>query len=393
MSPNNFSYSRIAIVIVAAGKGERLGSSVPKQYLPLYKDHCILTSTIAAFKDHLPSAFIQCVIGQGDFPRYEQAVKCLPPLLPPILGGTSRQESVLNGLRALKNHKPDVVLIHDGARPFISPPHIDSLLTALTTHRAAILALPVVDTLKREQVKGFVSYTVDRHQLWRAQTPQAFHFNHILQLHEQSQTLTLTDDASICEAYNLPVHLVLGCETNLKITTSSDYEKALIMVQNKRLADIRVGQGIDVHATEPGDGIWLMGIFIPAPFRLIGHSDADVGLHSLCDALFGAIADGDIGSHFPPSDPQWKGADSKKFLHYAAQRVKEKGGTIQHVDVTILGERPKVSPHKDKMRQCVAGILEISLDRVSVKATTTEKLGFIGREEGLMAMATATVAF
>ena len=400
------SQLKIAVLIVAAGKGERLGGPVPKQYLPLGKAQSILGHTISAFQHCLPEALIQVVIGVGDTYLYEQCIESLPPLLPPVEGGMTRQESVLRGLQALQcavlespepDQAPDIVLIHDGARPFVTKSLINRLLKAVTKNSAAILAVPVVDTLKRQTEGGGIDCTIDRHHLWRAQTPQAFDFEKILSLHQEhkihASSTPLTDDASLFEAHGFPVQLIPGCDTNFKITTIEDYEKALKMTQEKELPDIRVGHGVDVHATEPGVGIWLMGVFIPAPFQLRGHSDADVGLHSLCDALFGALSDGDIGDHFPPSDPHWKGADSKKFLSYAGQRVKERGGVIRHVDVTILGEQPKVSPYKEKMKQCVADILNLPPQRVSVKATTTERLGFIGREEGLMAMATATVVF
>ncbi len=383
----------IGVVIVAAGKGTRLSSHLPKQYLPL-GHQSILKHTIDAFLDHDPSFLIQVVISDSDQLIYEKSIENAS-LLPPVVGCKTRQESVFNGLKALEKHHPDYVLIHDAARPFIKGKLISDVLRELNEYTGAIPAIPIVDTIKREGDGQAIETTIDRQGLWRAQTPQAFHFGTIFEAHQRlSAEQDLTDDASLLEKENIPIKLVMGCEDNFKITTAEDYKKAQKMTQSlPSIPDVRLGHGVDVHATEPGEGVWLLGIFIPASFRLIGHSDADVGLHSLCDAIFGAISDGDIGQHFPPTDPQWKGADSKIFLQYAGEKVKEKGAILTHVDVTILGECPKISPHRQHMQQTVAQILKIDPNRVSIKATTTEKLGFIGRGEGLMAMATATVVF
>lgn len=390
--------SKEAVIIVAAGKGLRLDKQTPKQYL-LLQGKSILWHTIQAFRQENPNRLIQVVIGESDHDLYAQSIGSMAEdnthLLPPVIGGETRQESVFFGLEALAPYHPTVVLIHDAARPFVSQKIIRDVLDTLKTHAAVIPGIPLVDTIKRTDLKQNIIQTIDRNHLWGVQTPQGFHYPLIWDLHQQlKQKQDLTDDASLCEAVGLSVKIISGDTHNMKITTLDDYQKACIMIHQlppPHVPDIRVGNGVDVHATEPGDGVWLMGIFIPAPFRLVGHSDADVGLHSLCDALFGAICDDDIGQHFPPTDPQWRGADSKKFLGYAAQKVRDKKGVISHVDVTILGERPKISPVRNQMREVVSKILDIPMDRVSIKATTTEKLGFIGREEGLMAVATATV--
>lgn len=394
--------SKEAVIIVAGGKGLRLDTQTPKQYLHLHGKP-ILWHTIQAFYQQNPDRLIQVVIGECDHDLYAKSIDSMAidptnqnnlHLLPPVMGGETRQASVFLGLQALAPYQPTVVLIHDAARPFVSQKIIHDVLDTLKTHAAVIPAIPLVDTIKRTDALENIIQTIDRNHLWRAQTPQGFHYPLIWDLHHRlKQQKDLTDDASLCEAVGLPVKIISGDENNIKITTPADYEKACTMMNNlsPHAPNIRVGNGVDVHATEPGDGVWLMGVFMPTTFRLVGHSDADVGLHSLCDALFGAICDGDIGQHFPPTDPQWRGADSKIFLGYAAQKVRDKKGIISHVDVTILGERPKISPVRDQMREVVSKILDIPMDRVSIKATTTEKLGFIGREEGLMAVATATV--
>lgn len=380
---------KIVALIMAAGRGLRIGGPLPKQYQSL-RGKSILEQSIMAFLDHSGIDAVRVVIGAGDEQLYAQTTAVLqsPKLLTPIIGGMERSESVRLGLESLESLSPRHVLIHDGARPFTSNDLISRVIETLEHHNGVVPGVLVVDTLKRAP-ENKIEATVDRCNLYRAQTPQGFDFTTILGAHRKLQHLSnLTDDASLLEHLNIPVQLVAGDPKNRKITLLED-----IKGDQMSVPDIRVGHGIDVHAIGPGEGVTILGVFIPAEFSLIGHSDADVGLHSLTDALLGAIGDGDIGQHFNPNEERWKGADSSLFLKEAARRVRERGGNISHVDVTILGERPKIAPYREKMIARVAEILDVEASRVSVKATTTEKLGFVGREEGLAAFATATVVF
>jgi 2-C-methyl-D-erythritol 4-phosphate cytidylyltransferase/2-C-methyl-D-erythritol 2,4-cyclodiphosphate synthase len=374
-------------LIVAAGRGARFGGELPKQYLAL-GGSTVLRHAVAAFATHPQIAGVLVTIRPEDHGHYERAIAGLT-VLPPVAGGAERQDSVRLGLEALAAHSPDRVLIHDGARPFPDAALIDRVIDALDRASAAIPALPLGDTIKRVE-DGLIRETVDRSQLWRAQTPQGFHFAPILAAHRAAAGHVLTDDAAVAEAAGIAPLIVAGSEENLKVTTAEDLAAAerLLMA---RQADIRVGHGFDVHPYGPGDHVMICGIAIPHEVAPVGHSDADVGLHALTDAVLGAIGAGDIGMHFPPSDPRWRGASSDRFLAYAAALVRERGGTIASVDVTVICERPKIAPHRDRMIQQVAAILEISADRVSVKATTTERLGFLGRGEGIAAQAVATV--
>jgi len=374
-------------LIVAAGRGTRFGGALPKQYLPL-GGKSVLRHAVAAFGAHPGIAGVQVVIREEDRRIFAEAVTGIA-LLPPVAGGAERQDSVRLGLEALIPHDPARVLIHDGARPFPDPALIDRVLDALDRAPAAIPALPLGDTIKRV-ADGTIRETVDRAQLWRAQTPQGFHFKAILAAHRAASGQVLTDDAAVAEAAGMAPLVVLGSEDNLKVTTAQDLASAERLLA-ARTGDIRVGQGFDVHAFGPGDQIMVCCIAIPHEVGLVGHSDADVGLHALTDALLGAIGAGDIGMHFPPAEPRWRGAASDRFLAHAAALVREKGGEIAAVDVTIICERPKIAPHRARMIERVAAILEISPARVSVKATTTERLGFTGRGEGIAAQAVATV--
>ncbi|HEX3863942.1 MAG TPA: bifunctional 2-C-methyl-D-erythritol 4-phosphate cytidylyltransferase/2-C-methyl-D-erythritol 2,4-cyclodiphosphate synthase [Stellaceae bacterium] len=374
-------------LIVAAGRGSRFGGVMPKQYLPL-GGGSVLRHAVSAFATHPRIAGVQVVIRAEDRVAYETALSGLS-LLPPIPGGAERQDSVRLGLEGLLAHRPRQVLIHDGARPFPDAALIDRVLDALDRHPAAIPALPVGDTIKRVE-DGHIRETLDRSQLWRAQTPQGFHFDAILEAHRTAAGRVLTDDAAVAEAAGLAPIIVAGDENNLKVTTTHDLAAAERLLSS-RLGDIRVGQGFDVHGFGPGDRVMICGVEIPHSAALVGHSDADVGLHALTDALLGAIGAGDIGQHFPPSDPRWRGAASDRFLDHAAGLIRDRGGIIAAVDVTIICERPKISPHRAAMVDRVAAILRIAVDRVSVKATTTEKLGFTGRSEGIAAQAIATV--
>ncbi len=348
----------------------------------------MLRRTVRAFLDHPGIASVRVAINPDDRIIYDQAIDGLD-LPPPVAGGATRQDSVRNLLEALDAAQDDLVLIHDGARPLVSQAVIDRTIAALSHARGVIVALPVSDTLKRAN-GNIVLDTVDRTALWRAQTPQGFRFETIRSAHRAVTGLDLTDDAAVAERAGCSVELVMGEHDNFKITTSDDLTRAERAVQAS-LGDIRTASGFDVHRLVDGDGCWINGIKIPHDKALLGHSDADVGLHALTDAILGAIGAGDIGQHFPPSDPRWRGAASDRFLRHAADMVIARGGIIAHCDVTILCERPKIGPHRAAMVKRIAEILDIAEDRVSVKATTTEELGFTGRGEGIAAQAVATV--
>ncbi|MDJ0950491.1 MAG: bifunctional 2-C-methyl-D-erythritol 4-phosphate cytidylyltransferase/2-C-methyl-D-erythritol 2,4-cyclodiphosphate synthase [Alphaproteobacteria bacterium] len=374
-------------LIVAAGRGQRLGGEVPKQYRML-AGAPLLRWTARAFLDHPEVSAVRAVIHQDDRALYETAVAGLD-LLPPVKGGASRQDSCRLGLESLAALAPKTVLIHDGARPFVDAAIIGRTKAALRTHAGAVAAIPVVDTLKRES-DGRASDTVDRAGLWRAQTPQGFRFEDILAAHREAAGDSLTDDAAVAERAGLEVALVMGGEDNFKITTEQDLARAERLLGGA-MGETRTGFGFDVHRFAPGDHVMLCGVKIPHEQGLAGHSDADVGLHALTDAVLGAIGAGDIGSHFPPSDPQWKGAPSDIFLARAAELIAGTGGRIVAVDLTVICEAPRIRPHHAAMVERVAEILGLERGRVSVKATTTEGLGFTGRGEGIAAQAVATV--
>lgn len=379
-------------LIIAAGRGTRAGAATPKQYA-LVRGVPVLALTVGAFIEAPCVDLVAVVIGEDDRTLYDRAVTSADPkLMPPAIGGDTRQRSVLNGLRAVAKYAPDRVLIHDGVRPFVTADIIERAWKALDHAPGAIAAIPLADTLKRADGERHIAETVGRSRLWRAQTPQGFRFADILAAHEAAAAAgrnDLTDDAAVAEWAGLAVTLVDGSEANRKLTTAED----LAMVQSSEtgLADVRTGQGFDVHRFAAGDHVWLCGIKIAHTHGLEGHSDADVGLHALTDALLGAIGDGDIGQHFPNTDERWKGAASHVFLADALRRVQARSGRIANVDVTLLCEAPKISPHRDAMRQRIADVLAIEVSRVAVKATTTEGLGFTGRREGIAALATATV--
>jgi 2-C-methyl-D-erythritol 4-phosphate cytidylyltransferase/2-C-methyl-D-erythritol 2,4-cyclodiphosphate synthase len=379
--------SAVFALVVAAGRGTRFGGALPKQYMPLGAG-TVLRHAITAFARHPRIAGIQVVIRNEDSAIFDRATAGLS-VLPAVPGGAERQDSVRLGLEALVQYDPDRVLIHDGARPFPEAGLIDRVLDALDLVPAAIPALPLGDTIKRV-ADGVVGETIDRARLWRAQTPQGFHFRPILDAHRTAAGRVLTDDAAVAEAAGIAPVVVAGSEDNLKVTTAQDLAAAERLLASRQ-GDIRVGQGFDVHGFAPGDQVMICGVGIPHEQSLAGHSDADVGLHALTDALLGAIGAGDIGMHFPPTDPRWRGAASHRFLRHAADLVREKDGSIAAVDVTVICERPKIGPHRARMIERVAEILEIPAERVSVKATTTEHLGFVGRGEGIAAQAVATV--
>lgn len=373
----------VAALIVAAGSGSRHGGGVPKQYQmlggrPLLR-HCVDT-----FRKHHSINRVRVVIGPDHAAFYDRALGGLG-LQPPVPGGATRQESVRRGLEALAAEPPDLVLIHDAARPLITTDIIERVISMLGQAEAAVAALPVVDTLRREE-----SGIVDRTGLWQVQTPQGFQFDRILAAHRQATDDLATDDAGLAERAGMKIRLIEGSMRNLKVTRPGDLAIAESFLAAD-LADVRTGTGFDVHKFAQGDHVMICGVKVPHDHALEGHSDADVGLHALTDAILGAIGLGDIGSHFPPGDPQWRGADSAVFLRHAVDAVGARGGIISHLDVTVICERPKVGPHRAAMVARVAEIAAIASDRVSVKATTTEGLGFTGRREGIAAQAVATV--
>lgn len=379
---------RVAALIVAAGSGHRLGGAVAKQYLPLGA-RPVVRHSLDTFLAHSAISVVQVVIGSGDRRLYDTAVAGLDAsrLRPPATGAATRAGSVLAGLEALEPEKPEAVLIHDAARPFVTPELISATLDMLGRAPGALPALPIIDALWREQ-DGAAASPVRREGLWRAQTPQGFRFADILAAH-RAHSGDAADDAAVARAAGLEVRLVPGSESNFKITTARDLERARGLMESPM--DVRTGNGFDVHAFGPGDTVTLCGIRLPHDRGLVGHSDADVGLHALTDAIFGALAEGDIGQWFPPSDPAWKGAASEIFLAKAARLASERGFALSHLDCTLVCEGPRIGPHAGAMRAEIARIAGISAERVSVKATTSERLGFTGRGEGIAALATATL--
>lgn len=369
----------IAALIVAAGKGERAGGDTPKQYR-IFRGKPVLAHAIDALAEHQMIDAIRVVIGPDQDEAYRESVADRN-LSPPVIGGSTRQESVQRGLEAIAaDGGADVVLIHDAARPFTPAAVIDRLVDALDADPGAIPALPVVDSLARTDGRS-----VDRSEFVSIQTPQAFRFDAILAAHRDwTATQPATDDAAIARAAGHRVALVEGDPALKKITFAEDFAMPSPAIP-------RTGLGYDVHAFSEGDHVWLCGIEIPHDRSLAGHSDADVGLHALTDAILGALGEGDIGDHFPPSDPQWKGAASHRFLEHARDLANADGMMIHHVDVTLICEAPRIGPHRAAMRSRIAEILEIPEKSVSVKATTTEKLGFAGRGEGIAAQAIATL--
>ncbi|WP_026380258.1 bifunctional 2-C-methyl-D-erythritol 4-phosphate cytidylyltransferase/2-C-methyl-D-erythritol 2,4-cyclodiphosphate synthase [Afifella pfennigii] len=378
-----------AALIVAAGVGQRSGLSLPKQYACL-GGMPVLRRTLLAFAAAPQISSIRCVIQPAFRDLYEAASAGLSGLGAPIAGGDSRQASVRLGLEALEGEAPDFVLIHDAARCFVTPELIARIIAALDGETGAVPTIAVSDTLKEVAGERVVA-TVDRARCRAVQTPQAFPLAPILAAHRSLASRgDLTDDAAVAEAAGLAVRAVEGDERNIKLTTSADFDRAARLLEGAR--ETRTGQGYDVHAFCPGDHVILCGLRIPYERALLGHSDADVGMHALTDALYGAIGEGDIGQHFPPSDPQWKGAASEIFLRGAAERIAARGGHIVNADVTLICEAPKIGPHRKAMAERLAEILGISPQRVNVKATTSEKLGFTGRGEGIASLASASVS-
>ncbi|MBP7241363.1 bifunctional 2-C-methyl-D-erythritol 4-phosphate cytidylyltransferase/2-C-methyl-D-erythritol 2,4-cyclodiphosphate synthase [Amaricoccus sp.] len=380
---------KVAGLVVAAGRGVRLGGDVPKQYLTLGGE-TVLARAVRALLAHPAVAAVRVAISPDDAARYARAMEGIDDsrLLPPVPGGADRAASVRAGLEALAPDAPDIVLIHDAARPFLGRDVIDRVLAALDHAPAAFPALPVVDALWRG-ADGHADEPAPRDGLWRAQTPQGFRFDAILAAHHAHRG-PAADDVAVARAAGLEVALVAGDEANYKITDPADMARARLDIGRSAM-DVRTGNGFDVHAFGPGDAVTLCGVSLPHSRGLVGHSDADVGMHAVTDAILGALAEGDIGRWFPPSDPQWKGAASAIFLRAAAARATEAGFAITHLDCTLVCEAPKIGPHADAMRAALAMAAGIEPARVSVKATTSERLGFTGREEGIAALATATL--
>jgi 2-C-methyl-D-erythritol 4-phosphate cytidylyltransferase / 2-C-methyl-D-erythritol 2,4-cyclodiphosphate synthase len=382
---------QVAAVVVAAGQGVRAGGDLPKQFRRIAGE-TLLRRTLSRFIVTPTVSFVQPVIRPEDADLVRAETAGLN-VLPPVFGGATRQASVRAGLEALLSRKPDIVLVHDAARPFASADLIARAIVAAEKTGAAIPGLPVTDTIKRVDNSGIVETTVDRALLRLVQTPQAFAYPALIAAHRRAAEQgreDFTDDAALAEWAGMKVSVFPGEAGNIKFTTPEDFVRAEA-IQSAALGDVRTGSGMDVHAFGAGDHVTLGGIRIPHNQALTGHSDADVVLHALTDAILGALADGDIGAHFPPSDQQWRGASSDRFLVFAVDRVRARRGRIAHLDLTIVCEAPRISEHRDRMRANIAKLAGIDIDRVAVKATTSEKLGFTGRGEGIVAYATATV--
>ena len=382
---------RTAAILVAAGRGLRAGAGGPKQYRSIGGQPVIFRA-MEPFCNHPQISTVQSVVNPDDANVFDEAVRGLQ-YAPPVKGGATRQASVHAGLEALAATKPDIVLIHDAARPFVSAALISRAIDAASTTGAAIPAIPVADTIKLVDGSGRVEATPERARLRIAQTPQSFRFETILEAHRRAMREgrdDFTDDAALAEWAGLTVATFEGDPANMKLTTPEDFvrEEARLAAG---LGDIRTGTGYDVHALGDGDHLMVCGVKVPHTRGFLAHSDGDVGLHALVDAILGALADGDIGSHFPPSDMKWKNAASDKFLKYAAERVAARGGRIANLEVTLICERPKIGPLRDQMRARIAEITGLDISRVAVKATTSERLGFTGREEGIAATACATI--
>ena len=383
--------AQVAAVVVAAGQGLRAGGEIPKQFRRIAGE-TLLERALSAFAEAPHVTFVQPVIRPDDVDLVRRLTSGMN-VLEPVAGGATRQASVRAGLEALVACTPDIVLVHDAARPFASASLITRAIAAAEKTGAAIPALPVTDTVKRIDSTGTIEATLDRNSIRLVQTPQAFAFPALFDAHRRALAQgrnDFTDDAALAEWAGIKVSVFAGEPGNIKFTTPEDFARAEA-IQSAGLGDVRTGSGLDVHAFGPGDHVTLGGIRIPHVQALTGHSDADVALHALTDAILGALADGDIGAHFPPSDPQWRGASSDRFLTFAVERVRARGGRIAHLDLTIVCEAPRIGEHRDRMRANIANLASIGIERVGVKATTSEKLGFTGRGEGIAAYATATI--
>ncbi|MDH4984582.1 bifunctional 2-C-methyl-D-erythritol 4-phosphate cytidylyltransferase/2-C-methyl-D-erythritol 2,4-cyclodiphosphate synthase [Aminobacter anthyllidis] len=394
----NQQNSKVAVVVVAAGRGERAGQADgPKQYRRI-GGQAVIWHTLKAFLDHPRVGPIAVAIHADDGELFAAAAGELASRVTTVVGGATRQDSTRFALIALQEARPHSVLIHDGVRPFIGPEVIDRAIAGIDASHGSLPSLPVSDTLKKEAFDRTVAETVPRAGLHSAQTPQGFPFEPIFSAHQrafEAGRSDFTDDSAIAEWAGIPVRLVLGSPDNVKLTWAKDIAMADQRLSGQAISfpDVRTGNGYDVHSFEPGDHVWLCGVKIAHSKKLNGHSDADVGLHALTDALLATCGAGDIGTHFPPSDPQWRGAASRQFVEHAATIVRSRGGRIANADITLICEAPKVGPHREAMTAELADMLRIAPERISIKATTNEKLGFIGREEGIAAIATASVVY
>ena len=385
---------RVAAILLAAGQGSRYSAQtatpVAKQYVTL-GGWPVIRHAADALAPHV--GLIQPV---GDPALLARALEGFAPegcvILPVVPGGETRQASVRAGLEALDRlpgaERPELVLIHDGARPYVPASVTQGVIAALAEHAGVIPAVPVADTIKRAK-DGIITDTVPRTDLFRAQTPQGFRFGLLRDLHRAAEAANATDDAALLEGAGHPVAIVPGAEDNIKLTYKEDLVRLERLIGPTLLP--RTGMGYDVHAFAENRPLIMCGINVPHTHGLAGHSDADVGIHALCDAIYGALAEGDIGRHFPPSQNEWKDADSARFLVHAGERIRQRGGMLVNADVTLICERPKIGPHSEAMRARLAELLKVDVDRISVKATTSERLGFTGREEGIACLASATV--
>jgi 2-C-methyl-D-erythritol 4-phosphate cytidylyltransferase / 2-C-methyl-D-erythritol 2,4-cyclodiphosphate synthase len=385
----------VVAVIVAGGSGLRAGGGLPKQY-QLVAGKPVIRWTLEAFLNHPLITRVQTVIGQGHEALFAAATEGLTALLAPVCGGGSRQDSCREGIEACVAYAPTKILIHDAARPFLSPDLISTVIRELDYAPAVIPGLPVADTMKYAP-SGLIERTVDRASLWFVQTPQGFQFDKILNAHRRAFAdgkTSFTDDAAVAEYGGIKVQIIAGEQKNRKLTTAHDINEADREHAANRFAnlnDVRMGQGIDFHVFEKGSHVTLCGVQIPHTHQLKGHSDADVALHAVTDAILGAIGEADIGQHFPPTDKQWKGAPSSIFVAKALELLAARGGMLAHIDITILAEAPRIGPHLTAMKTSLQNLLGIEMDRIAIKATTTEKMGAIGRKEGMSASAVATV--
>lgn len=387
----------VAALIVAAGRGSRAGDGLPKQYRSL-TGRPVLARTLQVFLSHPGIAQVIVAIHPDDRALYDASIREVGPearLMPPVAGGATRQDSVRQGLEALEASPPEIVLVHDAARPFIDTAFIDRAIRAGHRFEAAVPGITVTDTIKIINPDHKVVATPERARLRAVQTPQVFAFEALLKAHRKAEAAALngfTDDGALVEWAGLPVHVFDGYPRNIKLTHHADFVTAERYLREEPMTYLtRLGTGFDVHAFCEGDHIWLGGIKVPHERGVVAHSDGDVILHALTDAILGALAHGDIGTHFPPSDPQWRGASSDRFLAHAVGLVRQRGGIVDHLDATLLCEKPRLGPYRDAMRQRIAAIAGLRMDQVSLKATTTEKLGFTGRGEGIAAQAAATI--
>jgi 2-C-methyl-D-erythritol 4-phosphate cytidylyltransferase/2-C-methyl-D-erythritol 2,4-cyclodiphosphate synthase len=383
--------TKVGAVVVAAGRGLRAASDVPKQYRPIFGEP-IIRASLGAFAHHAGVALVQPVIHAADIALYRSATAGIRTL-DPVEGAQTRQGSVHAGLEALRPHAPDHVLVHDAARPFVSAALIGRAIAAACRGVAAIPVIRVADTVKTVDTAGAVRSTLDRDRVRLVQTPQAFQFATLLQAHRRARDaghIDFPDDAALVEWAGHEVMTFEGEPGNVKLTQNEDFATAEAL-KLAGVNDVRTGIGFDVHRFVDGDHVMLGGVRVEHAYGLAGHSDADVLLHALVDATLGAIGEGDIGVHFPPTDPQWRGASSDRFLAFAADRVRTRGGLIAHLDATVVCEAPRIGPYRESIRARIAEIAGISVARVGVKATTSEKMGFTGRGEGMAAFATATV--